>query len=100
MEEVGLTKSGGEKTRSRRARRVQIGIVESTSRQKTIKVRIDRLMQHAKYGKYMRRSGVLQVHDERSEAKQGDVVEIAECRPISTTKSWRLCRVVRSSQGR
>ncbi len=76
-------------------RRSRIGVVESDRCQKTIKVRIDRLMKHPKYGKYLRRRTTLQVHDERNEAHVGDVVEIMECRPLSKTKSWRLLRVVR-----
>lgn len=82
-------------TSSRPTRRVRIAIVEGDKRDKTIKVRIDRLMKHPKYGKYLRRRSVLHVHDEKNEARVGDVVEIVECRPISKTKSWRLARVVR-----
>jgi small subunit ribosomal protein S17 len=72
----------------------RIGVVESDRRDKTIKVAIDRLVRHPKYGKYLRRTSVLHVHDERNQAKVGDRVEIAECRPISKTKSWVLLRVV------
>ena len=81
--------------KSRHARRTKVGIVESDGRSKTIKVRIDRLLKHPKYGKYQARRGALHAHDEKGEAKVGDQVEIAECRPISKTKSWRLVRVVR-----
>ena len=49
---------------------------------------------HAKYGKTMRKRTVLQVHDEKNESHLGDRVEVAECRPISKTKSWVLVRVV------
>jgi small subunit ribosomal protein S17 len=70
------------------------GFVEGTGRDKTIKVGIHYLVKHPKYGKYIRRRTVLHVHDERNEAKVGDRVEIAECRPISKTKSWVLLRVV------
>ena len=83
-------------TANRRLRRQRFGVVESDVRDKTIKVRIDRLEKHEKYGKYLRRGTVFHVHDEKNEAKLGDVVEIAECRPISRTKSWRLVRIVRS----
>lgn len=76
-------------------RRARIAVVESDQRDKTIKVRIDRLVKHAKYGKYQRRRSVLHAHDEKNEARKGDVVEIVECRPISKTKSWRLSRIVR-----
>jgi small subunit ribosomal protein S17 len=52
------------------------------------------LSRHPKYGKYVRQRTVLHVHDEENAAKVGDRVEIAECRPISKTKSWVLLRVV------
>ena len=52
------------------------------------------LAQHPKYGKYLRKRTVLHVHDERNESKTGDRVEVAPCRPMSKTKSWRLVRVV------
>src|SRR5439155_1567935 len=80
---------------TRTARRTKVGVVESDGRSKTIKVRIDRLLKHPKYGKYQARRGALHAHDEKGEAKVGDQVEIAECRPISKTKSWRLVRVIR-----
>ena len=83
------------KSAQRSTRRRRVGVVESESRNKTVKVRIDRLMKHPKYGKYLRRRSVLHAHDEENMAHLGDVVEIMECRPISKTKSWRLCRVVR-----
>ena len=79
----------------RTMRRKRIGVVETSKRDKTIKVRIDRLLRHPKYGKYMQRRLVLHAHDEKNEAQVGDVVEISECRPISKTKSWRLLRIIR-----
>jgi len=80
---------------ARKQRRKRIGIVETSGRDKTVKVRIDRLDRHPKYGKYLQRRLVLHAHDEKNEAKDGDVVEVMECRPISKTKSWRLVRIVR-----
>ncbi|MBN2563100.1 MAG: 30S ribosomal protein S17 [Phycisphaerae bacterium] len=82
-------------TTKRTLRRLRIGVVESDVRDKTIKVRIDRLMRHPKYGKYLKRRSMLHAHDEKNEACNGDVVEIMECRPISKTKSWRLSRIIR-----
>ena len=72
----------------------KVGVVESDRRDKTRKVSISYQVQHRKYGKYIRRRTVLQVHDEQNESKVGDRVEIAECRPISKTKSWVLLRVL------
>lgn len=83
------------KTTQRSVRRTRIGVVESDSGNKTLKVRIDRVMKHPKYGKYLKRRSVLHAHDEENLAHRGDLVEIMECRPISKTKSWRLCRVLR-----
>lgn len=82
-------------TEPRQARRKRVGVVETSKREKTIKVRIDRLLRHPKYGKYLQRRLVLHAHDEKNEAQVGDVVEIMECRPISKTKSWRLVRIIR-----
>ena len=81
----------------RKWRRVRIGVVESDVRDKTLKVRIDRLSRHPKYGKYLKRHVCLHAHDERNEARLGDVVEIMECRPLSKTKSWRLVKIVRKA---
>lgn len=72
----------------------RIGIVESDARDKSRKVAIRFLVKHPKYGKFVRRRTVLHVHDESNESRLGDRVEIAECRPISKTKSWTLVRVV------
>jgi small subunit ribosomal protein S17 len=73
------------------------GMVESDKREKSCKVVINDLVKHKKYGKYVRRRTVLHVHDEQNVAKHGDRVEIAECRPISKTKSWVLTRVLQAS---
>lgn len=72
----------------------RIGIVQSDKRDKTRKVAVNYSVKHPKYGKYLRRRTVLQVHDEGNVSSHGDRVEIAECRPISKTKSWVLVRVV------
>ena len=61
---------------------------------KTIKVVVEYQTKHEKYGKYLKRRTVLHAHDETNDAKLGDTVEIAECRPISKTKHHRLLKVV------
>ncbi|MHC4238635.1 MAG: 30S ribosomal protein S17 [Planctomycetota bacterium] len=73
------------------------GVVISNSGNKSIKVAIDFKIKHPKYGKYVRRRTKLGVHDERNEARTGDMVEVAECRPYSKTKSWRLVQVVQKA---
>ena len=70
------------------------GVVISNSGDKSIKIAIDFKVRHPKYGKYVKRRTKLGVHDEHNQAGTGDVVEIAECRPHSKTKSWRLVKVV------
>ena len=70
------------------------GVVASDKGDKTIKVVVNYQTQHPKYGKYLKRRTVLHAHDEKNEAKEGDTVEIAECRPLSKTKHHRLLRIV------
>src|SRR5579862_7815 len=78
----------------RGSRNVEIGIVTSDVRKKTITVEIRRLVKHPRYGKYIFRSTKLHAHDENNEAKKGDRVEVIETRPLSKQKRWRLVRVV------
>jgi small subunit ribosomal protein S17 len=84
-------------TKSTRPRRV--GVVESDARDQSRKVVVGFKAKHPKYGKYVRKRSVLQVHDEANESKLGDTVEIEECRPVSKTKTWRLVRVVTRGVG-
>jgi small subunit ribosomal protein S17 len=72
----------------------KVGVVESDRRDKTRKVAIHYSVKHPKYGKYIRRRTTLHVHDEENVSRLGDRVEIAECRPVSKTKSWVLLRVI------
>ncbi|MGD8499886.1 MAG: 30S ribosomal protein S17 [Phycisphaerales bacterium] len=74
--------------------RTLTGLVINNSGNKSIKVAIDYKVRHPKYGKYMKRRTKLAVHDEHSQSSVGDVIEIAECRPRSRTKSWRLVKIV------
>jgi small subunit ribosomal protein S17 len=74
-----------------------VGTVVSRSGRKTCGVVIERLVKHARYGKYLRRRTRLAVHDPDNQAGVGDRVAILPCRPISKHKSWRLVRVVRRS---
>jgi len=69
-------------------------VVIGRSGNKSIKVAMDYVVRHPKYGKHMKRRTKLGVHDEQNAAGVGDVVEIAECRPYSKTKNWRLVGVV------
>ena len=70
------------------------GRVVSDKMEKSIVVAIERFVKHPIYGKFIKRTTKLHVHDENNECGIGDVVEIRECRPLSKTKSWTLVRVV------
>jgi small subunit ribosomal protein S17 len=74
--------------------RTVVGVVASDKGDKTIKVVVNYQTKHPKYGKYLKRRTVLHAHDEKNDAKLGDTVEIAECRPLSKTKHHRLVRIV------
>lgn len=70
------------------------GRVVSNKMQKTVTVLIERQVQHPLYGKIVRRSTKVHAHDENNECKEGDVIRIAETRPLSKTKNWRVVKVV------
>jgi small subunit ribosomal protein S17 len=76
------------------------GTVTGKSGLKSIKVAIDYKVRHPRYGKYIRHRTVLAVHDPSDLTAVGSVVEVAECRPYSKTKSWRLVKVVAEPKGR
>ena len=87
-------------TASERLRRkVRTGTVVSDRMQKTIVVKIDRLVQHSVYPRTIRRSNTFKAHDEENRAKVGDVVRIMETRPLSKDKRWRLLDIVRRGSG-
>ncbi|RMG29848.1 MAG: 30S ribosomal protein S17 [Gammaproteobacteria bacterium] len=75
-----------------------IGRVVSDRMDKTITVLIERRVKHPLYGKYIRRSTKLHVHDEDNACREGDTVVIAPCRPLSKTKSWRLVEILERAQ--
>ena len=74
--------------------RTLTGRVVSNKMNKTIAVEIERLVKHPRYGKYIRRTTKLLAHDEANDSREGDVVTIAECRPLSRRKNWRVVSVV------
>lgn len=74
------------------------GRVVSDKMDKSATVMIERKVPHPLYGKYVRRSTKLHVHDENNDCKMGDTVTIEQCRPISKTKSWRLVSVVERAE--
>ena len=78
--------------------RTLVGKVVSDKRSKTITVLVERRTKHELYGKIVARSNKYHAHDERDEYKTGDVVEIAEGRPISKTKSWTVTRLIEKAR--
>jgi small subunit ribosomal protein S17 len=78
-------------------KRTLVGTVVSDKRSKTVTVLVERRITHALYGKIVARSSKYHAHDESGEYKQGDVVEIAESRPISKTKNWVVTRLVKKA---
>lgn len=86
-------------TENKRGRRIEVtGEVVSNKMQKTISVKVTQMVKHAKYGKYVKRSSVFKAHDEKGEAKIGDVVRIYETRPLSKTKRWALAAIVEAKK--
>lgn len=80
-----------------KVKRTLTGKVVSNKMDKSITVLIERRVKHPVYGKYITRSTKLHAHDEQNVCKEGDVVTIAECRPISKTKAWTVVSVVEAS---
>jgi len=76
-------------------RKQRTGVVISDEMGKSIVVRIDRVSKHPVYRRIVRRSTKVMVHDERKEAKTGNLVKIEEVRPISRHKRWRLLEIVK-----
>lgn len=70
------------------------GRVVSDKMDKTATVLVERQVKHPIYGKFIRRSSKVHVHDENNDCQKGDLVLVEQCRPISKSKSWRLVKVV------
>ena len=80
-------------TEERNPRKERTGVVTSDAMNKTVVVQAERRITHPVYGKIMRRSKKYYAHDEKNEAKKGDKVVIAETRPLSKSKHWRLVEI-------
>ena len=77
--------------------RVVTGKVVSNKMDKTITVLLERRVKHPVYGKYITRSSKIHAHDEQNTCGMGDTVTVAESRPLSKTKTWKLVEVVESA---
>lgn len=80
--------------RDRGQRKTQIGVVVSDKMDKTVVVKVDRMVKHPVYNKYIRRSGKYKAHDEQNSCKIGDRVLIVEARPLSKDKCWRVRQIL------
>ena len=85
-------------TIERNKRKVRSGKVTSDARDKTITVKIERLVRHPLYGRVIKKRSKLMAHDEKNEAHIGDLVEVMETRPLSKTKRWRLVKVLEKAK--
>jgi len=79
-------------------RKVRRGYVVSDKMDKTITVKIESRVKHPLYGKVMSRSSKVKAHDENNTAGIGDLVVIAETRPLSATKNWRVVEIVEKAK--
>jgi small subunit ribosomal protein S17 len=81
-------------TSTQEIKRTQTGRVVSNKMNKSVTVLIERQIKHALYGKYIKRSTKVLAHDEDNSCGEGDTVLIAECRPLSKSKSWRVVEIL------
>jgi small subunit ribosomal protein S17 len=95
--DASATASGNGKTDAKRAHRSQkVGVITSDKMMKTVVVRVDRLVRHTKYRRYVRRTSKFMAHDELG-ATVGDKVRIVETRPMSARKRWRVIEIVQKA---
>ena len=85
-------------TTKQEIKRTQTGRVVSNKMDKSVTVLLERQIKHALYGKYIKRSTKVTAHDEENACSEGDKVMIAECRPLSKSKSWRVIEILERAQ--
>lgn len=78
----------------RKLRKSRIGVVSSNKMEKTITVSVERKVKHPIYGKFVKKTTKFMAHDDKNECSIGDTVRIAETRPLSKNKCWRLVEVI------
>ena len=79
---------------TRKLRKERVGVVVSNKMDKTIVIAVERKVKHEKYGKFIKRRKKLTAHDEENTCNIGDTVRIAETRPLSKSKCWRLIEII------
>lgn len=82
----------------RNNRKELIGVITSDKREKTITISVERRVKHPLYGKVVKHTKKFSAHDEKNEGKVGDTVKIAETRPLSKTKRWRLVEILEKAK--
>ena len=85
-------------TTTQEIKRTQTGRVVSNKMDKSVTVLLERQIKHPLYGKYIKRSTKVRAHDEDNNCGEGDKVVIAECRPLSKSKSWRVIEILEKAQ--
>ncbi len=85
-------------TTETKVQRTKSGVVTSDKMNQTVTVMIERKIKHPLYKKYIKKSTKIHAHDPDNKCQQGDLVKIAECRPISKTKSWKVVEIVEASK--
>ncbi len=78
----------------RNLRKQRVGLVVSNNMDKTIRVQVERKLQHPVYGKFLKKTSTFFAHDEKNECNVGDTVKIQETRPLSKKKRWRLVEIL------
>jgi small subunit ribosomal protein S17 len=96
MEEKQEQKADSPQAKKRAHRSQKVGVVFSDKMQKTVVVRVDRLVLHTRYRRYVRRTSKFMAHDELG-ATVGDKVRIVETRPLSAKKRWRVLEIVQKA---
>jgi len=85
-------------TTTQEIKRTKTGRVVSNKMDKSVTVLLERQIKHWLYGKYIKRSTKVLAHDEENNCGEGDKVMIAECRPLSKSKSWRVIEILERAQ--
>lgn len=85
-------------TTETKVQRTKSGVVTSDKMNQTVTVMIERKIKHPLYKKYIKKSTKIHAHDPDNKCQQGDLVKIAECRPISKTKSWKVVEIVETTK--
>ena len=76
----------------------KVGQVVSNKANKTVAVKLERQVKHPLYGKYIKRSSKVLAHDADNSCEEGDLVKIAQCRPLSKSKSWQVVEILKRAQ--